>query len=268
MKAPWLVLAATVAAAAACSGSNGSKLSVSTKVSQSAGVAPTTGGPSAGLQIGTHVTLDRVRVLVRKVTLESADSSGEEGSGGSMGSSSARSPSTADQQAGSGGGGGEDGEGDASEHETDVHAGPFLVDLSGTQLDGGVVLQVDATVPAGTYDELKFQIHKLTPGESVSDPAFVPDGASILLDLTVDGAPVTFTTSLTAVAKIPGPITVADGGTANVTVTIDPSGWFTASDGSFLDPGVGTNQSQIEENIRASIHGFQDDDHDGEADHE
>lgn len=261
-----LALLLPVATLLACSGGGG-KLSVSTRVSQpGAGAAAlaTAGPASAALAIGTHVTLDRARILIRKVELEgerAADTSGTT-SGGTTPTSSP-SPSTTSSDGSSGG---ESAEPSGSDDGTEVHAGPYLVDLAGTQLDGGVKLQFDSPVPAGTYDELTFQIHKLTPGESVTDPDFVPGGHSIVLALTVDGAPYTFTSDLTAVTEIAGPITVPDGGNANVTVTIDPSGWFTAPDGSYLDPTLEANRSQIEWNIKSSIRGFEDDDHDGNPD--
>lgn len=255
------------AALAACSNGATGKLSVSTKVA--AGTAATTltasGGTSAALTIGSHVTLDRARILVRKVALE-AEQGEDAGSGDA--STSAAGATTVTAGASTTDTGGEAGaeESDAP-GDTTARWGPFVVDLSGTQLDGGVKLLFDQSVPAGTYDQLEFQVHKLTPGQSVADPAFTPLGSSIVLDLTVDEAPFTFTSSLTAAAEIKGPFTVADGGDVNVTVTVDPSGWFTAADGSFLDPRVEANRQQIEQNIRTSIRGFEDDDHDGQPDH-
>jgi hypothetical protein len=218
-----------------------------------AATALTTSSPaSPALAIGTHVTLDRARILIRKVELESEHT----------GDATGTTPTTTTTASAA-----EDGEAPSSDGETEVHVGPYVIDLSGTKLDGGVTLQLDSTVPAGTYDELTFQIHKLTPGQTVADPDFVANGNSVILTLTVDGAPFTFTSDLTAVAEIDGPITVPDGGTANVTVTVDPGKWFTAPDGSWLDPTVAANKGQIELNIKSSIRGFEDDDLDGKPDH-
>jgi hypothetical protein len=261
-------LLALVATLAACSSGTGGKLSVSTKMASSGGgtTAVAAAGATAALAIDSHVTLDRARILVRKVALEGASSEGT-GSGDGAGSSgsvtttaSSGTPSSPETGEGSDSGGGSDG-------DSGVRFGPFVVDLSGTQLDGGLELLFDQSVPAGTYEELEFQIHKLTPGQTVSDPDFTALGPSVILALTIDGQPVKFTSDLTAAAEIEGPFTVADGGAVNVTVTVDPSGWFKAPDGSFLDPRVDANRAQIEQNVRASIRGFEDDDHDGKPDH-
>lgn len=244
-----IALILSLVALAACSRS--SSLTLSTKVgAPGAGAAALTksGPASAALAIGTHVTLDRARILIRKVELE------REHTGDATGTNTTAT-STA-----------ENGEAPPADGETEVHAGPYVIDLAGAKLDGGLTLQLDSTVPAGTYDEATFQIHKLTPGQTVSDPDFVANGDSVILTLTVDGAPYTFTSDLTAVAEIDGPITVPDGGSANVTVTVDPSQWFTAPDGSYLDPTVAANKGQIEFNVKSSIRGFEDDDFDGKPD--
>jgi hypothetical protein len=250
---------------AACSGGSGSTLSVSTKVAASgaASTGLTAPSPSANaFTIGTHVTLDRARVLIRKVELEKEGSPDTSGSGDTSTPTTTTSTAAADPTSS-----GEGGESAGSDGSTEVRGGPYVIDLAGPQLDGGVVFQFDAPVAAGTYDEGTFQVHRLTPGQSVPDADFVPDGHSIILALTVDGVPYTFTSDITAVAEIAGPITVPTDGTANVTVTVDPSGWFTAPDGSYLDPTLEANRQQIEWNIKASIHGFEDDNRDGTPDH-
>lgn len=253
------------AALAACSNGATGKLSVSTKVA--AGTAATAvtagGGTSAALTIGSHVTLDRARILVRKVVLEPGEAE-ESGSGGGDGSTSVAGATAVAPTADKGGDSG-DTESDASD-EAAVRFGPFVVDVAGAELDGGLKLLFDEAVPAGTYEQLMFQVHKLTPGQAVSDTDFSPLGSSIILDLTVDEAPFTFRSDLTAVAEIEGPFTVDAGKDLAVTVTVDPSGWFTAADGSFLDPRVDANRQQIERNIRTSIRGFEDDDRDGKPD--
>ena len=63
------------------------------------------------------------------------------------------------------------------------------------------------------------------------------------------------------------PLVAAAGGSSNVTLTIDPSSWFKAADGSLLDPTSAAAKPQIENNIKASIRAFCDRDRDGEDDH-
>ena len=221
---------ALAAALAACSGGVG-KIDVSTKVAAAGGgtTALAAVPAPAALTLAEGLSLDRARLLIRKVMLQDF--------------------------------------GDGETEGATIRWAPQVVDLSGAELDGGVVFLLGGEVPAGTYDQLTFQLHKLTPGdEAVMDGDFSPLGASIVLDLTLDGEPFQFTSDLTAVGVIPGPFTVEEGGTANVTVTIDPAGWFTGPMGEALDPRLEEDRSRIEWNVMASIRGFQDDDADGTPD--
>jgi hypothetical protein len=83
-----------------------------------------------------------------------------------------------------------------------------------------------------------------------------------------NGGSFTFTTSMEVDQKRFGPFTVSASGTSNVTLDVDPSGWFLAPDGSSLDPRDPTNRGQILANIRASIRAFPDDDRKGEDEDE
>jgi hypothetical protein len=190
----------------------------------SAGALTTVAPASTTLAIGDRVVLERARLVVRKVMLVEST----EGMDGPT-----------------------------------LRWDPTVIDLAGADLDGGVQFVLVAEVPADTYAGLAVQLHKLTPGEVVGDPAFAPLGHSIALDLTVDGEPFQFVSDLTSVWVLPGPITVEEGETANATVSIDPTGWFTGAGGAFLDPRLEENRGRIEWNIKGSIRGFEDDDRDG-----
>ena len=221
---------ALAAALAACSGGMG-RIDVSTKVAAVGGAATLLAAAPApaALTLAEGVSLDRARLLIRKVMLQDF--------------------------------------GDGETGGATIRWEPQVIDLSGAELDGGVVFLLGGEVPAGTYDQLTFQLHKLTPGdEAVMDGDFSPLGASIVLDLTLDGEPFQFVSDLTAVGVIAGPFTVEEEGTANVTVTIDPEGWFTGPAGEPLDPRLEEDRSRIEWNVKASIRGFQDDDADGTPD--
>ncbi len=67
------------------------------------------------------------------------------------------------------------------------------------------------------------------------------------------------------------PLVVEEGAQpTNVTLLIDVTTWFVALDGSLIDPRTagngGPNEGLVEDNIRASIDGFEDEDEDGEDD--
>jgi hypothetical protein len=162
-------------------------------------------------------------------------------------------------------------EGD-DDHCEELEVGPVLLELP---LDGGVSHVVTIDVPAGTYDELEFEVHK--PGDDSADLAFLQahpgfDGVSILVEGSFDGVAFVFTQDLSEEQEVSldDPLLVQDGVPANVTLRIDVSGWFVAGDGTLIDPATaghgGTNEALVETNIRRSIDAFEDHDEDGEHD--
>ena len=67
------------------------------------------------------------------------------------------------------------------------------------------------------------------------------------------------------------PLVVEEGAQPTTgTLLIDVATWFVASDGSLIGPRTagdgGPNEGLVEDNIRASIDGFEDEDEDGEDD--
>ena len=149
----------------------------------------------------------------------------------------------------------------------EVASGPYLLDLQGASLDGGTVSKLlDASVAPGTYSEIKFQVHKpesTEHGANANLADMIAANASIIADGTIDGAPFTFTSAVTAEQKFEGNLVLADG--SNLTLNVDAASWFT-SGGSRLDPRSESNRSQIENNIQKSFQAFEDNDHDGHQD--
>jgi hypothetical protein len=183
--------------------------------------------PASPLLADARVELQRVRMVIRDIKLE------QEGAG----------------------------------EEVEATNGPFLLDLAGSELGGGIKQVFSISVPTGTYDDLRFVVHKLEDGERIGDEVIDASRASIVLDLVVEGEQVRFTSDVDERQRIAGTFVVGEGGSAdNITVQIDPKGWFTAGDGSFLDPRVAANRQAIEENLQASIDAFDDDDRDGHDD--
>jgi hypothetical protein len=148
----------------------------------------------------------------------------------------------------------------------EVASGPYLLDLSGASLEGGVSKVLDASFVPGSYDEIRFELHKpdnTETGANASLKDMIDAQASIIADGTIDGAAFTFTTAVTADQRFQGTIDLKDG--SNLTLNVDASSWFSVN-GSRLDPRNEQNRSQIENNIQNSFKAFKDDDHDGAAD--
>lgn len=214
------------------------------------GARPTTAAPLVQrLEAGNGITVDRVRVLVRKLRIEregehddsSLDSSGE----GSSGS-------------------GED-------KEVELKVGPLLVDLTGAALDGAKVVKfTELTVEPGFYDEIKFKVAKISADEVGGNAGLAEmqqSQASVIIDGKIDGQPFKFVSGLEVEQEREIRFEVSEG-SENVTLSLDPRGWFTSSSGTRLDPRQSDSRSSIETNIKRSIDAFDDEDHDGGEDHD
>ncbi len=162
-------------------------------------------------------------------------------------------------------------EGDGCE---EFETGPVLLSLP---LDGSVDQAVAVDAPAGTYDRLKFQIH--APTADSADQAFLKanpdyDSVSIRVEGTYNGDPFTFTSHLDAEQEVelnPALVVGSSSTSTNVTLHVDVSTWFVAPDSSLIDPSTATrgqpNHGIVTENIEHSMHAFEDENHDGVADH-
>lgn len=161
----------------------------------------------------------------------------------------------------------------------EIKAGPVLVSLPlGTT---AIEALVDVSAPAGTYDKLEFKIHapKL-PRDSAflaANPTF--ESVSIRVTGTFSHAGTrtdfVYESALEAEQEVDlnPPVTVDAGAVANLTLRFDISGWFAVPGGTGLvDPATandgGANAALVANNIRRSIHAFEDDDEDGHDDHD
>ena len=150
--------------------------------------------------------------------------------------------------------------------EVEISQGPLLLDVSGDALSGALLELVTAKVPAGTYDELKIDIHRVDSAPAGAFDDLVKQRASVLLEGTIDGQPFTFDSALEAELEHEGQFELGTA-SSNITLDIDASKWFVAADGSRLDPRESAARAAIEANIAASFRAFEDDDEDGREDH-
>ncbi len=150
------------------------------------------------------------------------------------------------------------------DYETD----PLLASLP---LDGTVEWNTTAEVPYGTYDEIEFDVHKVS-GDDPADAAFLAenldfDGVSIRVTGTWNGVDFVYTSSLNEeqeVALAPPMVVDENSGPVNVTLSIDVSTWFRDASGALIDPN--NPEDLVKHNIKDSIEGFEDDDSDGAPD--
>jgi hypothetical protein len=207
-------------------------------------MASVQGGAAGQLLVslgGDEIVIDRIQVVLRKLRLD--------------GSPSASCP--------------EEGEDGCAE----VRLGPVMFDLP---LDEGADPTFTAAVPVGTYDHLKFQIHK--PSNANEDADLVDQfpelaNTSIRVTGTYNGTPFTYATDLTEVEEVAlaQPLEVDVDAEVPLTLHIDASAWFVDEAGTgLIDPAQANNgmpyESLVEQHIRASFRAFHDGDADGAAD--
>jgi hypothetical protein len=149
-----------------------------------------------------------------------------------------------------------------------VQLGPALIDLPVT---AAVVTPYTAMVPAGTYQEIEFDIRR--PGSDPLDAAFVAanpnfNNVSIRVEGTYNGVAFVFTSELDQEVQISfSPPLVVTEASNNATIAVDIKAWFTNSDGTLISPataGVGqVNASIVAEKIKLSLRAFEDKDKSG-----
>jgi hypothetical protein len=152
----------------------------------------------------------------------------------------------------------------------DVSRNPLLVDVP---VDNTLHPVINIPLAAGTFKQLEARLGPARDNATAfngANPLLV--GKSVRVEGMFNGTKFTFTSSVNAKLEMEfDPALVIDETTKNATVSIDVSKWFLNSSGHAIDPTTGnqgSNQSQIEDNIRRSFHAFEDDNERGEDHHE
>jgi len=157
----------------------------------------------------------------------------------------------------------------------ELELGPILLDLPlGV---GGAAHSFTVPVAAGTYDEIEFKIHPPSDDDT-PDATFLqahPEfaGVSVQVDGTFNGVSFRYLSDLSAEEEIElsPALAVAESATADLTLMVDLDGWFRDGAGLLVDPATANvglaNETLVEGNIRATLHAFEDENHDGTDDH-
>jgi hypothetical protein len=157
------------------------------------------------------------------------------------------------------------GTGCATAGECEVQLGPVLVDLP---LVPGAQQAFAVEIPPGSYDEVDFEVHKVTTQDPADLQAALLD-RSIHVGGTFDGQAFTFESALDVEQELrmQPPVVATDTTAINITIHVALDGWFrNLVSGTLLDPRDAQNRSAIEQNIQISLHAFEDDNHDGVRD--
>lgn len=154
-----------------------------------------------------------------------------------------------------------------SEDSSDFKVGPFILFLN---LSSNINLISNAMIPAGTYDKIKFEVHKLNDNEPVPDPEFADANGrySVVAKGTYLGNYFVYKSTKSAhqILHFPIIVPITAAYLSNVTMIVKPYIWF-IKNGVYLDPRVPANSNDIDNNIKDNINhnfkAFKDNDRNG-----
>ncbi len=157
-----------------------------------------------------------------------------------------------------------------NQDSTNFKVGPFVLYLN---MASSVNIISTGFIPAGTYDKVRFMVHKLENSEPVPDPDFedVNGRYSVVVKGRYSGISFVFKSDKSAHQKLtfPGNLQVSASGKSNITLHVKPYIWF-IKNGVYLDPADPLNTSDIDNNIKDNINNnfkiFVDNDRNGQPD--
>lgn len=229
------------------------------KVSMSAVYTPKsiTGFPKTNsISAVDSITLTRVRVVLRNIRLKAEDGENEV---------------EMDTE--------EHGDNKTGNDSSNSKLAPFVLELN---LNGSSQQISISNVPFGTYDEFKFQIHRvnqneisnLSPAEQAKFADFLSgEKYSIIIEGNVymngQAKPFTFKSKIDAEFELklsPKLVVNQTQITLNITLAVSPAGWFVDSNGALIDPSDPNNANLINSNLKSFLHAFKDNNRDGKED--
>jgi len=150
----------------------------------------------------------------------------------------------------------------------DFQTGMLVVRLNLTGTPNVIAV---SDLPNGTYDRVKFRLHKPEDFETPPDPEFKigtsgNERFSVIVKGRFNGSTFLFRSNegVDQELSLSPPLVVSDSlASVNVTILVDPTSWFVSSGGGLLDPSNLGNENEIENNIETSFEAFEDNDEDG-----
>lgn len=158
---------------------------------------------------------------------------------------------------------------EGTENESEIEEGPFVINID---LAGGIKEISTGTIPSGSYDKVKFQIHKPDDNETPPDPEFKDGNSgnqrySFIIKGTINGEPFVYKSkkSIGLSINLDSPLNVQNIQN-NITVLLTQRIWFLIN-GNTVDPREPGHENEIDDNLKNSFsQAFKDDDHNGEPD--
>ena len=154
-----------------------------------------------------------------------------------------------------------------NQDSTNFKVGPFVLFLN---LSSSINFISSAIIPAGSYDKIKFEVHKLGDNEAVPDPEFADANGrySVIVKGWYLGNYFVYKSTKSAHQKLsfPTAISITSDYISNVTMIVKPYIWF-IENGIYIDPRDPVNSNDIDNNIKDNINqnfkAFKDNDKNG-----
>lgn len=147
--------------------------------------------------------------------------------------------------------------------ESNFKTGPYVLYLG---LNSSVNTMTTGIIPVGTYDKIKFEIHKPNNNDSIPDPEFRDEfgNYSVIAKGTFNGTAFTYKSKKSAhqMLNMNSELIMMETGRTNITLTVNPYSWF-LSGGIYMDPDIASNENDIDNNIKASFKAIIDKDKNG-----
>ncbi len=158
----------------------------------------------------------------------------------------------------------------SGEDSLHIKTGPMVVQLN---LQGGLTEFSSSEIPQGTYNRVRFEIHKLEDSETPPDQEFKEGSESskrysIVVKGTLNGESFMYKSKKSAVQdiKLEEDLVVEENADANLTIKVDPFSWFYQGD-LLLNPNDSANDDKIDNNLKNSFNiAFCDKDRNGTID--
>jgi hypothetical protein len=154
-----------------------------------------------------------------------------------------------------------------NQDSTDFKVGPFVLFLN---LSSSINVICSAIIPAGVYDKIKFEVHKLNDNEAIPDPEFADANGrySVIVKGSYLGNYFVYRSPKSAhqILQFPSTCSITASDLSNITMIVKPYIWF-IKNGVYLDPRDSANSNDIDNNIKDNINhnfkAFKDNDKNG-----
>lgn len=154
--------------------------------------------------------------------------------------------------------------------EMNVKTEPIVVHISLSNMTTDFAV---SNILPGSYDRIRFSVHKPEYSEIPPDPEFKESADSnkrysVIVKGLYNSIPFIYKSKKSAHQdiRLEEPVFIEDNTEANLTITVDPVEWFYKND-ILLNPNDAANENDIDNNIAYAFKKcFRDDDHDGKTD--